>query len=462
MATLDTAKLQEQAIKHLWLHFTQMAGYDPDKHPVMVRGEGIHLVDSNGNRYMDFLSGLFTVQIGYSYGEEIGRAMLEQAMELPYYTNWTYSHPRAIELATKMAEITPDSINRSFFVSGGSEGVEGAIKLSREYHHANGEPMRRKVIARKIAYHGTTYGALSLTGITSIRTPFEPLMSGVRHVEPTNPYRCKYCADQGGCNLKCADEVAEVIEFEGPETVGMVIMEPVQNAGGCFTPHEDYHRRVGEICREYGVLHAADETICGFGRVGEWFGSQRYNYEPDIITCAKGLTSGYQPMGAVMFGDRIANKLLETESMYLHGITFGGHPIVAAAALKNLEIMEREGVIENVRNNQDYLRDQLLGLMERYEIIGDVRGAGYFWAMELVKDPATKETFNEEECNILLRDFLSPTLLKEGLLCRADDRGDPAIQISPPLITTRAQIDEAIAVFDRVLPEAQNRMAKLR
>jgi adenosylmethionine-8-amino-7-oxononanoate aminotransferase len=462
MATIDTATLQEMAMKHLWLHFTQMAGFDPDKHPVMVRGDNIFLEDSNGNRYMDFLSGLFTVQIGYSHGEEIGTAMLEQAMELPYYTNWTYSHPKAIELATKLAEITPDSLNRAFFVSGGSEGVEGAIKLAREYHNAGGEPMRRKVIARKIAYHGTTYGALSLTGITSIRTPFEPLMAGVRHVEPTNPYRCKYCADQGGCNLKCADEVAEVIEFEDPSTVSMVIMEPVQNAGGCFTPHPEYHQRVSEICKEYGVLHAADETICGYGRLGEWFGSQRYEYEPDIITCAKGLTSGYQPMGAVLFGDRIADRLIETEHMFLHGITFGGHPIVAAAALKNLEIMEREGVIENVRQNEPYLRDQLLGLKERHEIIGDVRGAGYFWAMELVKDRATKETFNDEECNVLLRDFLSPTLLSEGLLCRADDRGDPAIQISPPLITTRDQIDEAIAVFDKVLPQAQDLMLKMR
>ncbi|MBJ7333542.1 MAG: aspartate aminotransferase family protein [Thermoleophilia bacterium] len=462
MATVDTATLQEMAMKHLWLHFTQMAGFDPDKHPVMVRGDNIFLEDSNGNRYMDFLSGLFTVQIGYSHGEEIGTAMLEQAMELPYYTNWTYSHPKAIELATKLAEITPDSLNRAFFVSGGSEGVEGAIKLAREYHNAGGEPMRRKVIARKIAYHGTTYGALSLTGITSIRTPFEPLMAGVRHVEPTNPYRCKYCADQGGCNLKCADEVAEVIEFEDPSTVSMVIMEPVQNAGGCFTPHPEYHQRVSEICKEYGVLHAADETICGYGRLGEWFGAQRYEYEPDIITCAKGLTSGYQPMGAVLFGDRIADRLIETEHMFLHGITFGGHPIVAAAALKNLEIMEREGVIENVRQNEPYLRDQLLGLKERHEIIGDVRGAGYFWAMELVKDRATKETFNDEECNVLLRDFLSPTLLSEGLLCRADDRGDPAIQISPPLITTRDQIDEAIAVFDKVLPQAQDLMLKMR
>ncbi len=461
MATVDTALLQEMAQKHLWLHFTQMAGYDPAKHPVMVRGEDIYLHDSDGNRYMDFLSGLFTVQIGYSYGEEIGQAMLEQAMELPYYTNWTYSHPKAIELATKLAEISPDSIDRSFFVSGGSEGVEGAIKLARSYHNANGEPTRRKVIARKIAYHGTTYGALSLTGITSIRAPFEPLMSGVRHVSPTNPYRCGHCADAGGCNLKCAEEVAEVIEFEDPSTVSMVIMEPVQNAGGCFTPHPEYHQRVGEICKEYGVLHAADETICGYGRLGEWYGSQRFDYQPDIITCAKGLTSGYQPMGAVMFGPRIADKLNSTEEMFLHGITFGGHPIVATAALKNLEIMEREGVLDNVRNNQDYLRDQLLGLKDRYEIIGDVRGAGYFWAMELVKDRATKESFSEDECNILLRDTLSPMLIGEGLLCRADDRGDPAIQISPPLITTRDQIDEAISVFDKVLPQVQDRMAKL-
>ncbi|MFM9125191.1 MAG: aspartate aminotransferase family protein [Actinomycetota bacterium] len=462
MATVDTARLQELAIQHLWLHFTQMAGFDPDKHPVMARGDDIYLYDTDGNRYMDFLSGLFTVQLGYSHGEEIGQAMLEQAMELPYYTNWTYSHPRAIELAAKLAEITPASIDRAFFVSGGSEGVEGALKLARNYHTANGEPMRRKVIARKIAYHGTTYGALSITGITGIRSMFEPLMSGVRHVSPTNPYRCQHCADAGGCNLKCADEVAEVIEFEDPATVSMVIMEPVQNAGGCFTPHPEYHKRVNEICREYGVLHVADETICGYGRVGEWYGAIRYEYEPDIITCAKGLTSGYQPMGAVLFGPRIADALLSTESMYMHGITFGGHPIVAAAALKNLEIMEREDVIGNVRRNEDYLRDQLLGLKERHALVGDVRGAGYFWAMELVKDKATKQTFNEEECNVLLRDFLSPTLLKEGLLCRADDRGDPAIQISPPLITTREQIDEAIAIFDRVLPEAERRMAAMR
>ena len=252
--------------------------------------------------------------------------------------------------------------------------------------------------------------------------------------------------------------MAETIEFEGPETVAMVIMEPVQNAGGCFTPHPQYHQRVREICDEYGVLQCADEVICGFGRVGEWFGSIRYDYRPDLMTTAKGLTSAYQPMGALLFSDRVAERLLAQDHMYMHGMTFGGHPIAAAVALKNIEIMEREGVIDNVRANQGYLEDALRGLMARHEIVGDVRGAGYFWAMELVKDRATRETFTPEECDVLLRDFLSHALLDEGLICRQDDRGDPVIQISPPLIATREHIDEAVAIFDRVLPRAMERM----
>jgi adenosylmethionine-8-amino-7-oxononanoate aminotransferase len=462
MSSIDVRSLQESAMKHLWLHFTPMHQMEAENLQLICGGEGPYVIDATGRRVLDFLSGLFTVQIGYSHGEELGEAMARQAMELPYYTNWTYAHPRSVELAAKLAEITPDSIQRSFFVSSGSEAVESAIKLAREFHNANGEPRRRKVIARRLAYHGTTYGALSLTGITGIRTPFEPLMPGVRHVANTNAYRCKYCADQGGCSLACADEVAEMIEFEGPETVSMVIMEPVQNSGGSFTPHPDYHRRVNEICRSYGVLHAADEVICGFGRLGEWFGSIRYGYQPDIITGAKGLTSAYAPMGVTMFSEDIAQALLQSDTTYMHGSTFGGHPIAAAVALKNLEIMERERVIENVRANEPYLEAKLRGLAARHDIVGDVRGAGYFWAFELVKDKATKESFSYEECNVLLRDFLSPELWKAGLLCRADDRGDPVVQVSPPLIATREHIDEAMAIFDDVLPRAWERMQTLR
>ena len=449
--------LQRKAHDHLWLHFSSMGAYAGSEIPVIERGEGPYLFDTHGKRYLDFLAGLFTVQIGYSYGEEIGEAALAQMRELPYYTNWTFAHPPSIELAAKLAELAPASVNRAYFVSGGAEANEAAWKLARQYHAANGEPMRRKVIARKLAYHGVTHATLAMTGITSIRTPFEPLPEGVRHVANTNRYRCKYCSDCAECTLACAEEVAETIEFEGPETVAMVIMEPVQNAGGAFTPHPDYHRRVREICDRYGVLQVADEVICGFGRLGEWFGCQRYGYEPDIITCAKGITSAYAPLGAVLISDRVAQPFLEGE-YFLHGVTFGGHPLATTIALKNLEIMERIDVLGNVRANEAYFREQLDRLKGDHPMIGDVRGAGYFMSFELVKDARTKETFSEEECDVLLRQFMSRELQESGLICRADDRGDPVVQLSPPLIVTREQIDEAIAVLDDVLPRAAERM----
>jgi adenosylmethionine-8-amino-7-oxononanoate aminotransferase len=240
--------LQRAAKEHLWLHFSAMGSYADRDVPVIVRGEGCHLYDTLDRRYLDMLAGLFTVQIGYSHGEELGEVAAEQMRQLPFYTNWTYAHPPAIALAQKLAEIAPANINRFFFVSGGSEAVEAAWKLARQYHAHRGQPMRRKVIARKLAYHGSTMGALSITGITSIRKPFEPLVPGVRHVANTNRYRCKYCSDKPECTLGCADEIAEAIEFEGPESVAMVITEPVQNSGGTFTPHPRYHQRVREIC----------------------------------------------------------------------------------------------------------------------------------------------------------------------------------------------------------------------
>ncbi len=451
------AELQQKARDHLWLHFTHMSAYQQTELPIIERGDGPYLYDTRGKRYLDMLAGLFTVQIGYGYGEELGQVAAEQMARLPFYTNWTYAHPPAIELADKLADLAPANINRFFFVSGGSEAVEAAWKMARQYHAHRGQPNRRKVIARKIAYHGTTMGALSITGIPELRNPFEPLVSGVRHVANTNRYRCKYCAEKGACTLQCADEVAETIESEGPDTVAMVIMEPVQNAGGTFTPHPDYHSRVREICDHYGVLQVADEVICGFGRVGEWFGSLKYDYQPDMITTAKGITSAYQPLGAVMISDKVAEPFL-AGGFWSHGITFGGHPVAAAVALRNLEIMEREDLIGNVQRNEDYFHDQLMGLMNRHAIVGDVRGVGYFKSIELVKDKDTRETFTSEECQKLLRGYVSPALWEHGLICRADDRGDPVIQLSPPLICTREHIDEAIGVLDVVLAGAQARM----
>jgi len=310
------------------------------------------------------------------------------------------------------------------------------------------------VIAREIAYHGTSLGALSATGITALRTPFEPLAPGGCHVPNTNAYHWP----EGRDPLWAADKIEERIEFEGPETVGAVILEPVQNAGGCFTPQEGYFQRVREICDRYGVLLISDEVICSWGRLGHWFGCERYEYRPDIITTAKGLTSAYAPMGAVIVSDRIAEPFLEGTAMFAHGFTFGGHPVAAAAAHANLDIFEREGINEHVRAKESEFRGMLEGLRD-LPIVGDVRGAGFFQAIELVKDKETRESFDDDESERLLRGFLSGELFKQGLICRADDRGDPVIQLSPPLIADTEQFGEIEAVLRKVLTEAADQLA---
>ena len=358
-----------------------------------------------------------------------------------------------IELATKIASLAPGDLNRVFFTSGGSEAVESALKLARQYFKLMGKPNKTKLIARDIAYHGTTLGALSATGITSLREPFEPLTPGGCHVPNTNVYRLR----PGMSESDLVETIAERIEFEGPDTVAAVILEPVQNAGGCLTPPEGYFQRVREICDEYDVLFISDEVICAWGRLGEWFGAQRFDYQPDIITTAKGLTSAYASMGAVIASDRIAAPFLEGTNSFIHGFTFAGHPIAAAVALANIEVFEREGIIENVRQNESGLRGMLDSLRD-LPIVGDVRGAGYFQAIELVKDQDTKESFSDAESETLLRGYLSAELYRRGLICRADDRGDPVIQFSPPLIAGPKQFEEIEAILRPVLTEAGRRM----
>jgi len=272
-------------------------------------------------------------------------------------------------------------------------------------------------------------------------------------VPNTNTYRLK----PGMTEDLLADTIADRIEFEGPDTVAAVILEPVQNAGGCFTPPEGYFQRVREICDEYDVLMISDEVICAWGRLGEWFGAQRYDYLPDVITTAKGLTSAYAPMGAVIVSDRIAEPFMEGDSSFTHGITFGGHPVSAAIAMANLDVFEHEGVIDNVRANEAEFRATLDSLRD-LPIVGDVRGAGYFQAIELVRDKETKESFSDAEAETLLRGFLSGELYRRGLICRADDRGDPVIQLSPPLIAGPEQFREIEAILRPVLIEAGERM----
>jgi adenosylmethionine-8-amino-7-oxononanoate aminotransferase len=452
--TLGTGQstLQDLARRHLWMHFTRMSVYDDSDIPIIVRGEGCYVYDEHGNRYLDGLSALFCVNIGHGRADLV-QAGADQAKELGFFTNWSYAHPRAIELAARVANLAPGDLNRVFFTSGGSEAVESALKLARQYHKLHGKPNKTKFIARDIAYHGTSLGALSATGITSLREPFEPLTPGGSHVPNTNTFRLPH----GLSASDLAEAVATKIEFEGPDTVAAVIMEPVQNAGGCFVPPEGYWQRVREICDEYDVLLISDEVICAWGRLGEWFGAQRYDYLPDMITTAKGLTSAYAPMGAVIASDRVAEPFMQGHNSFTHGFTFAGHPVCAAIALANLDAMEREGVLENVRANEGAFRDMLDSLRD-IPIVGDVRGTGYFHAIELVKDQDSNEQWTDEESETLLRGFLSGELYRRGLICRADDRGDPVIQLSPPLIAGPKQFEEIEAVLRPVLTEAGRRM----
>jgi adenosylmethionine-8-amino-7-oxononanoate aminotransferase len=475
MTTTSTVApdLQQLAKEHLWMHFTRMGG--TGEVPIIVRGDGCYLEDAKGNRYLDALAGLFSVNLGYGFGEEIGQAALEQMRELPFYTNWSYAHPRAIELASEIASLAPGDLNRVFFCSGGSEAVESAWKLARQYFLARGGkqvpseetrrdervgsplPRKYKAIARQVAYHGTTMGALSINGIPALKETFEPLVPEVRHVRNTNRYHRPFGETEEQFTAFLLEDLENTILAMGPETVCLVHMEPIQNAGGAFLPPAGYWKGVRELCDRYDILLSADEVITGFGRVGHWFASERYDIRPDIVCCAKGLSSAYAAIGAVVVTDKVAEPFLEGASMYSHGITFGGHPVGSAIALKNIEIMKREGIMERVLGNEDSFRTTLETLLD-LPIVGDVRGAGYFYAIELVKDKETRETFSDDECETLLRGFLSGALFDRGLICRADDRGDPVIQISPPLVAGQAEFDEIAGTLGEVLAEAGRRV----
>jgi adenosylmethionine-8-amino-7-oxononanoate aminotransferase len=451
--TQSAEALQDQAKRHLWMHFARLGAFQAGAPvPIIARGEGCYVWDADGNRYLDGLSALFCCNIGHGR-TDVAQAGADQAAELDFFTVWSYAHPRAIELAVKLSELAPGDINRVFFTSGGSEAVESAIKLVRQFHKLNGKPNKTKVIARETAYHGTSLGALMATGITGLRQPFEPFTPGGCHVPNTNLYRLA----PGYGTETLADAIEQRIIFEGPDTVAAVFLEPVQNAGGCFTPPEGYFQRVREICDAHDVLLVSDEVICSFGRLGEWFGAQRYDYQPDIITTAKGITSAYAPMGAMLVSDRIAEPFLEGTNSFVHGFTFAGHPMACAVALANIEVFESEGVLENVRENEPGLRAMLEGLRD-IPIVGDVRGAGYFHALELVADQETKRRFERPQVEELLRGFLGPELFRRGLIARADDRGDPVVQLAPPLIAGPEQWAEIEAVLRPALTEASERM----
>ncbi len=459
--TVDSApsSVADRARDHLWMHFTRHSTYeDGGQVPVIVKGEGAYVWDDKGRRYFDGLSGLFTVQVGHGR-TELAEAAAKQAAELAFFPLWSYAHPRAVELAERLAASAPGDLDRVFFTTGGGEAVETAWKLAKQYWKLVGKPMKHKVISRSVAYHGTPQGALSITGIPAAKEMFEPLVPGGFKVPNTNLYRAPehLREDPKAFGLWAADRIAEAIEFEGPDTVAAVFLEPVQNSGGCFPPPPGYFDRVREICDRYDVLLVSDETICAFGRIGGMFACEDLRYQPDIITCAKGMTSGYSPIGAMIASERLFEPFKKGTTYFPHGYTFGGHPVSAAVALANLDIFDREGLYDNVRTNGPAFRATLEKLLD-LPIVGDVRGEGYFYGIELVKDKATRETFDDDEAERLLRGFLSKALFEAGLYCRADDRGDPVVQLAPPVTVGQSEFDMIESTLRSVLTEAWARL----
>ena len=442
--------------RHLWGHFSNLVTDDESARAVITRGEGCWVYDSNGRRYLDGLAGLFCVQVGHGR-HRIADAMAAQARELAYFPLWSYAHPPAIDLSARLVALAGEPFSRVFFTTGGSEAVESALKLARQWHRANGDPGRYKAVTRNLAYHGTTLGALALTGLPGYRAPFEPLVGGV-HVENTNRYRCGFCAAQAACSLQCAEDIERAIVREGPSTVAAVFLEPVQNAGGCITAPQGYFDAVREICDRHGVLLVSDEVICAFGRLGEYFGFQRLGYTPDLVTFAKGLTSGYAPLGGVLASDKVAAPFEREGEMFAHGLTFGGHPVSCAAALANLEIMQEEDLPGRVRAHEGEFRASLEELYD-LPVVGDVRGMGYFWGIELVKDRGSRQSYSAEESGRLLRDELSPRLFDARLICRTDDRGDPVIQLSPALVAGPSEFAHIAGAIRTALVETMDRLA---
>lgn len=452
-----TNTVEQLAKRHLVMNFTPSAKYRDEGLPIFVRGEGCHVYDESGNRYFDGLAGLFCTQLGYSHGAEVGEAVARQMKELPFQTTWSAAHPPAAKLAAELADMAPGDLNRVFFTSSGSESNESAIKLARQYHISRGEPERRKFIARRVAYHGTSFGAMSLNGMVQVRKMFEPLMSGVRHVSNTKRYRRDEQESEKEFTAFLLGELESLILQEGADTIAALVLEPLQNAGGSLTPPEGYFPGVREICDRYGILLIADEVITGFGRLGEWFGSIHYRFQPDIITFAKGIASAYVPLGGVIAADRVIETVLDGPAgMYNHALTYGGHPVACAAALANLEIMRRLDVPGNVRATRATFADALEPLREN-PLVGDIRGDGYHRSLELVTDHASKSWCSDR---ISAAEFvgrhLAPAAEAAGVLCRlaVDSEGNPLLQLSPPLIADAAAIGELAQLVDDALTAA--------
>ena len=446
-------ELKQQGAAHFWPH-ARMAGDMSAETGVQLvtKAEGVWVEEAGGKRWFDMVSGMWLTNIGHGR-REIAEAVYEQMTDIAYSPGGTVS-PAAVKLAAKVASLAPDKDSRVYFVSGGSEAVETALKMAKNYQVNRGETQRWKVISRKESYHGATHAAMALGASTfHSMAKYGPPMPGNIYVTQPTAYQCVYCRDRGGCNLECAREVERAIEHEGPATVAAFIGEPISVPPGVHIPHSEYWPTIREICDRYGVVLIADEVITGFGRTGKWFATEHWGIKPDIFTVAKALTSGYQPIGAAVASKEVADAFIgEQDAAFHHLLTFGGNPAACAAGLANLEIMENEGMVENSASMGDYLYEQLQTLYE-HRIVGDVRGGmGLLCGIGLVNDRDTREPFPKEAD---LTKKLNAIMAKRGLLgMRLGDN----IMLAPPLCITKDETDYLVRELDEAIGELESVM----
>jgi adenosylmethionine-8-amino-7-oxononanoate aminotransferase len=441
--------IREQAQRHLFPHFTRGEVWNDGDLPVIVRGEGCYLYDAEGRRWVDGLAGLFCVNMGHGRAD-IAAAATKQMEQLAYWTNWSAAHPSSVEAATLIAGLAPGDLERVFFVNSGSEAVESAIKFARQYFFSQGQPQRTKIISREMSYHGTTLGALAVTGIPKFKTAFGPLMPGIRHF----PNTVGESVPQGGsaADLPSLQSLVRIIEEEGPEEVAAVFAEPVQNSRGALVPPEGYWQELRAICDRYGILLVADEVICGYGRLGEWFGSTKYGVVPDLLTFAKGATSGYAPLGGVLIREELAADLLASPQAgaFTHGATWGGHPVSTAVAVANISAMRDDGILDNVRALEPHFQQGLDAVVDAHPSVREWRGTGFFYALEFTGDRRTGRELTEKQQVELVREVMPRAMRAVNLITRPDDRGATLLMLSPPLVADREVLDVILAGVDAV------------
>jgi len=449
---VQDTELRARARRHLGPHFTRKDAW-ASEFPVFVRGEGSYLYDTTGQRHLDGLAGLFCVNMGHGRAD-IAKAAAEQIGTLAYASNWGSAHVPAIEAATLIAELAPGDLETTFFVNSGSEAVETALKFARQYHRSQGAPERTKIISREMAYHGTTMGALSITQLPKIKDPFGPLLPGIRSV----PNTLGFVGDCGpATELDCITEVEAVILEEGPETIAAVFAEPVQNGRGALVAPDGYWPALRALCDKYGILLVSDEVICSFGRLGHWFGHGVTGVVPDMITFAKGSTSGYAPLGGMIVREQLVTELYDSPKggTFTHGATWGGHPVSTAVAVANISAMRDEKVLENVATHGPKLRDALNSLKDAHRCVKDVRGTGFFYAIEMMADNHSGRELTDAESLTVLREVLPEAFRRTKVILRGDDRGAPMLMISPPLVADEEVLSELLHGVDAMLTDVE-------